>query len=321
MKKFAIFLSIFLVVASVSAQRRGGGRNYGGSSVTSFAHNLSFEMEGGLGALLINNSMGSPTDMGFDVGGNVGYTYMFNASSGIHTGLNFSYVHSGYSTNAIFSNFDDDVILHDNAIDYEGPAEIQSLTSSVDEKYNTLMLSMPIQYAYRADWFWANIGARISFPLSINCNYTYGPSTNGIVYFERSGVSYAEAPVPYKEEMNVGAQTGTYTAERNASFPLFVDLSAEFGYWVEVDKVKHHSLYIGFFVEYALNSFSNSNKMQFLTYIADAAAAQAAANTVTTSDGETAQFNGVLNSSVIDGYKSMTTGIKVYYNIGMGDRR
>lgn len=287
-------------------------------------HNLSFEMEGGLGSLLINNSFASPTDPGFNLGGNVGYTYMFNGQHGIHSGFNFAYVHSGYSTDAVFSDYADGVDLVDNDGTFFGNADIKSITSSVEEKYTTLMLRLPIQYAYRDDWFWANVGATISFPLSINANYTYGPSTHGIVYFERSGVDYSDDPIPYKEELNIGSVTGSYVAERNASFPLFIDLSVEAGYYVEVDKIKHHSIYIGFYVDYAINSFSNADKMQFLSYMADAAAA-AAANTVsvTTSTGETetAQFNGVLNSSVIDGYKSMSTGIKVYYNIGMGGTR
>ncbi len=305
MKRTIIIALALLLATSLAAQRKGYHTSV---SAYSNEHNISVEAEGGLGSLLINNKIGAPTKLGFDLGGNVGYTYMFNEQSGVHTGLTFEYIKSGYSTPAASSRFSENPItLHDENQNYDGPATIQTRTSSIDENYSTLMFSLPIQYAYRYEWFWLNAGLRLSLPLSITGNYTYGPSTNGIVYFERSGVSFEMDPIPYHDDLNTGAQTGSYTAHSiGDKFRVFCDVAIEFGYRFMVDKTRNQSLYIGYYIDYALNSFSTNQDMAFLTFL-------------NKDDGSAeAVFNGALNSSVVDNYKSITTGIKVYYNFGLG---
>ena len=305
MKRTIIIALALLLATSLSAQRRGYRAS---TSAYSNEHNVSVEAEGGLGSLLINKELGAPTKLGIDLGGNVGYTYMFNEQSGVHTGLTFEYIKSGYTSPAVASHFrEDPVTLHDNNQNYDGPATILNRTSSIDEQYTTLMFSLPIQYAYRYEWFWLNAGIRLSAPLSIKGDYTYGPSSNGIVYFERSGVSFDLDPIPYHEDLNTSAQTGSYTAHSiGDKFRIFCDVAVEFGYRFMVDKTRNQSIYVGYYIDYALNSFSTNQDLSFLTFKKK-------------DDGSPEPvFNGALNSSAVENYKSITTGVKVYYNFGLG---
>ena len=64
--------------------------------------------------------------------------------------------------------------------------DIRSRTSSVDETYTTLMIEIPVQWAYAYENYWFNAGVRLSLPLSISADYTYGPSVREMIYMTES---------------------------------------------------------------------------------------------------------------------------------------
>ncbi|MBR1792975.1 MAG: hypothetical protein IJ764_04980 [Bacteroidales bacterium] len=266
------------------------------------ACNLSVDLQGGIGSLLIDNQSNGSDKTGTDFGAAVGFTYMFDQMSGIHTGLGITFVHSGYKSETVSTSYrEQDIVLHDETGDYTGTALVSTTTHRVDETYTSAILSLPIQYAFRYNGFWVNAGMRLSLPLSINASYTYGYSTAAITYFDLPDVSFVTNPVPY-QDLDEETQSGTYKAHNTS---LFVDLSLEAGYRFVLNPVKNLSLYVGLYFDYALNRFGGDKEQGFLTFDG-------------TDEDAVAKFNGALNSSVVNGYGRMAAGLKVSLNFGLG---
>lgn len=267
---------------------------------SSATHNISFEIEGGIGSLLINGSEGG-TKSGVGFGGILGYTCMFGPVSGIHTGIGFSYANSSFKSETVSSSYEDrGIMLHDAFGSFAGNVQVTTTTYRVDEIYNAAILTIPIQYAFRYRNFWANIGLRLSMPLTINSTYAYGPSTASITYFSLPDVDFSSTPIPY-HEIDAETQTGNYKAEKSM---FFIDLAFEGGYQFCLNPVKELSLFVGLYIDYAFNRVSGGES-GFLEFDGVELYAEP-------------RFQCILNSKVVSNFNRFAAGLKVCFNMGLG---
>lgn len=273
-------------------------------------NNVTFELKGGAGALLIDKSMGKPTKLGYNAGGMVGYTYQYDIKYGIHTGLGFTYLSSGYTTPSTVSIYLDEshqIPLVNSMGSKQSDYDIRSRTSSVDETYTTLMIEIPVQWAYAYENYWFNAGVRLSLPLSISADYTYGPSVREMIYMEGSGTDLTNTPIHL---FDVPAKTGSYKAySLSDGLKVFVNLAIEGGY--RIPRGNNGSIYIGLYLDYALNNAGTVVEGQFLEWKLDEN---------NNHDNDEAVYNGVLRSEAVDTYKNFNAGVKLYYNLAFGKK-
>lgn len=261
-------------------------------------HEVSFALSGGMGTLMIDDADKGASTFGINGGADLGYTYMFSKTSGIHTGFGFTYLQSDYSVATVTSSYtEQSITLNDALGGYTGTARITTITHRVDEVYTSAIVSLPVQYAFRYNAFWANIGFRLAFPLSISSSYTYGPSTAEIVYFDLPDVSYNLNPVPY-HDLDAEYQTGSYKA-RNTK--IYLDASIEAGYRWMLSTEKYTSLYLGAYLDYGLTSIGTGEDAFVLV-----------------SSDTDATFNGLLNTPLIHSYNQISAGVKVSFHLGLG---
>lgn len=261
-------------------------------------HELSFALSGGMGTLMLDDADRGSSTFGINGGADLGYTYIFSPVSGIHTGFGFTFLQSDYSVETVTSSYTEkNITLNDAFGGRTGTARITTITHRVDEVYTSAIISLPVQYAFRYNAFWANIGFRLSFPLSISSSFTYGPSTASITYFDLPDVSYNLTPVPY-HDLDAEYQTGTYKA-RNTK--LYLDVSVEAGYRWLLNPEKHMSLFLGAFFDYGLTSIGSGDDAFVLV-----------------SSDTDALFNGILNTPLIHSYNQLSAGLRVSFHLGLG---
>lgn len=290
MKRFALLALLLLSVVSLSAQRRIPSRNKIPQQT------ISIEGQGGLGALRIDGSLGIPTKMGVGAGAAVGYTFMFNRSTGIHTGLAATYLSSGYATPEIYALYPDDITTYNNTTTFDGICDIRATTANIEENYTALLLSVPLQLVWLHNTFEAKIGARVAFPLSVNAAYVYGATSRGIIHIYNTDTELAE-PIPLSSEYTLPATSGSYSAPKG----LLVNFVLEAGF--RIPKSKTNSIYIGGFLDYGLNSIATSSDVEFATFAAG---------------GDFQSFNGALASKATSSFSDFSIGLKFAYNFHFG---
>ncbi|MBQ9546664.1 MAG: hypothetical protein IJU90_05205 [Bacteroidales bacterium] len=300
MKKISIMLLALALASSMQAQWKAA-KHFSAPSV----HNVSIAIEGGLGGLMIDKSLGAPTKLGFNAGGGIGYTFYFAENYGVHTGFSFSYISSGYSAGEVHTDLTiDSIETWDAATTHRGRADVTSTTTSVEEKYTTMLLELPIQFAYSQANLWLNAGVRLSVPLSVNATYTYGPTSTGITHFYETDTYVAGNPIPLEGGLTLNGENGSYSAHKMADkLSVFVTLSVEAGYRFPIDATT--SVYVGAFVDYGINSYTTEDNEQFIS-------------TLTNNGTKTTRFNGALKSTATESFKNLATGIRAYYNFGLG---
>lgn len=310
MKKNVAIVLVFTLSTAVLQAQWKVAQSFGSPAV----HNVSVALEGGLGGLLIDKSISSPTKLGFNAGGGVGYTFYFDENWGIHSGASFSYISSGYKADGVNSSYSiDNIETWYNGGNETGLADVTSRTADVVENYKTMMVELPIQVAYTHEWLWINAGVRLSLPLSINADYTYGPTKSGITHFYSTDVYVEGDPIPLEGALSLDAENGSYSAHKVADkFRIFATLSVEGGYRIPMEN--NSAIYIGLFVDYGLNSFNTEENEQFISSILNNVPSGSGGTTTTT----TTEFNGALKSNATDSYKNLTTGIRAYYSFGLG---
>ena len=297
MKKPTLMLLASLCATLPLAAQQNAASFFGNTT----SHDLSLSLNGGAGKIIIDDRGDKATDLGINCGLTLGYTYMFDEVSGLHTGVVFTYLRSGYSAETVNTSYTEQgITLRDNGTTYSGTARVTTVTHRIDEVYTSAILSLPVQYAFRYNGFWADLGLRLSLPLSISSSYTYGPSTAEIVYFDLPDVSYEATPIPY-HALDADNHTGTYKAKNTS---VFVDVDIEGGYRWLLDPAKNMSLYVGAYFTYALNSFGGEEE-SFLSFDADG----------------NASFAGLLNSAFVRAYSQMTFGITASLHLGIGAKR
>ena len=300
MKKISLIFLALAIASTMQAQWKAA-KKFSAPSV----HNVAVAIEGGVGGLMIDKSLGAPTKLGFNAGGGVGYTFYFAENYGVHTRFSFSYISSGYSAGEVHTDLTiDSIETWDATTTITGRADVTTTTTSVEEKYTTMLLELPIQFAYSQGHLWANAGVRLSMPLSVNATYTYGPSSTGIAYFHETETRVEGPPIHLEGGLALDGENGSYSAHKMADkFSVFVTLSLEGGYRIPVDATS--SVYVGAFVDYGINSYTTEDNEQFIS-------------TTMKNGTKTTQFNGALKSTATESFKNFATGIRAYYNFGIG---
>ena len=250
-----------------------------------------------MASLLVDNGFSAPTKMGIGAGASVGYTFMFGKAVGIHTGISASYTSSGFTAPEVYSLYRDDLTTYDNTGTYNGSGEIRVATANAEESYGALLLSVPIQLAYVHKLFWARMGVRIAFPMSISASYVYGASARSITHIYNTDTDLSGNPIPLSSDYTLKASDGSYTVASG----LLVDLDIEAGYCIP--RGRGNSIYVGVYIDYPLNSIATPDDSQFASFVAG---------------GDFDTFNGALASSATSSFSAFSAGVKVSYNFLFG---
>lgn len=292
MKRFALLAILLLTLVSLPAQRRIPSR------VKIPQQTVSIEVQGGLGALRIDGNLGAPTKLGLSAAASLGYTFMFNRSTGIHTGLSAAYLSSGYSLPEAYAVYPDDITTYNNASTFDGICDIRATTAQVEETYSAILLSLPIQFVWLHNTFEARIGARVAFPVSIGASYRYGATSRGIIHIYNTDTELAD-PIPLSSEYDLPAASGTYSAPTG----ILIDLSLEAGF--RIPNNNSSGIYIGGFLDYGLNSVATNSNAEFATFYYG---------------GDFQSFNGAMGSNAVSSFSHVAIGVKVAYNFHFGKK-
>ena len=214
---------------------------------------------GGLSGLKYKLDAGSP---GMRFGGlaGIGYTWHFNATWGITTGVELAF----YGGKCTFDN------------NFGGSYQAESGTSSqpgndftfeysfkgYDEKQNATYIQIPVMAQFQKGMFYAAGGAKLGFPVSA-CYEVSASSLATSGYFPAEGQTYNTLP-----DRGLGTYN-SFSINDDLSSSVIVALALEAGAkWALSDKV---NLYAGVYFDYGLNNIAKKSDVPMVEYSKEAA--------------------------------------------------
>lgn len=261
-------------------------------------HELSVYGGAGLSELKYKPVVGK-TSGGFGGDFGIGYKFFFHKNIGIGSGLELGFYNKNYRLDHLSS-----VYL---AVDTDGEEfEFRSTLNNYRENQRSMYLNIPLMMQYRtggAVKFYAALGGKVGFPLSVKYKATSALLTNS-GYYDYENYEYTEL-----DFLTLG-KFDTQSKKESFDLKTAFMLSAEIGASKKLnDKL---SLFAGAYFDYGLNDIRKDKSAQHL---------------IPYTPGETAEINNlagsyyIVDNSTIDASGKiipLAVGLKVGLTFGFG---
>ncbi|MBR1517148.1 MAG: hypothetical protein IJ620_03270 [Bacteroidales bacterium] len=214
--------------------------------------NFTITQSDGLGSLMVDSRLTSPTRLGFATRLDFGYTYLWSRTNGIHTGLGLAYLGGGMRSGRVESSAMGEIEIFNNERRDVRRTHFTAITTDVAEHWDALFLAIPLQMVFQDDHFYLNAGLRFFLPLSVSSSYSYGATTVGVGY-ALDGVG-SEVPLPVEVD-RLADERGRYTLSSLSGGGLaylgYATLSLEGGQRLALDDKQ--MVILGGYIDFALN--------------------------------------------------------------------
>lgn len=262
-------------------------------------NNISLVPDGGVGGILANRSLLSPTSYGWTAGGSLLYTRMLDDEVGLQIGVGARRVTGAFDGKDLTSGYLSSVSISDGGHSHDEAARFVYVTKNAHESYTMDLLEIPVRISYTVDNLYLAGGLKLGFPLSMTADYDYSEGLIGISELVGTGTEFAEV-VP----------TGSFPA-RDGSYgvcglldekpALFVALSMEAGWRIPLGRA--HNMMVGIFADYALNQsrVGCEGDEDFISF-----------------EGDVPTYRTCMGSNVIEGFGYLTAGLRLTCQFGFG---
>ena len=144
--------------------------------------NLTFVLGAGASELMVDRQPLAPSRIGLGGRFEVGYTYLTQFETGLHTGIGIRYGSSGFAMDRVASSSMGYISAHNADNSVVRSSHFTAVTRDVREHYNVIFLDVPLYLVLQQKHTYLNIGLRLLLPVSAKASCDYGPTSVGVGY-------------------------------------------------------------------------------------------------------------------------------------------